>query len=311
MLTKRKSILSTADVKEFKKYLSCVQVEKNDKDEKPVLDLLPASLLKKYVNLPASSMQGRYLIATGQVPSEKYCDTCGGRLTLGLDNRYGMFCGRQCIRHTDKIKDKIKKTSMERYGVEHVSKAADFQERRKATFNKLDIGKVVAKRRRTCLKKYGVDNPSKVASIQQKIVASSMKKKVCVVRGKRFVVQGYEIHAIKPALKTLKITSKDLRASAVDEVPTVRYTYGGKSRIYFPDFYVPRLNLMIEVKGSYTLLGSRDIFDLVKAKAKATIDEGYEYALLLVRKVNGEFKCTRLRKSWIEMSYREARRAYS
>ena len=50
----------------------------------------------------------------------------------------------------------------------------------------------------------------------------------------------------------------------------------GKKHRYYPDFYIPKENLIIEVKSSYTML-----YDFYKnnLKAVATKELGYNYKL--------------------------------
>jgi hypothetical protein len=51
----------------------------------------------------------------------------------------------------------------------------------------------------------------------------------------------------------------------------------GKQRVYYPDFYLPEFNLLIEIKNSYLL--KRDS-EIIEAKKKACINAGFEYLLI-------------------------------
>jgi len=37
----------------------------------------------------------------------------------------------------------------------------------------------------------------------------------------------------------------------IENGPTIKYSIFGKNKIYFPDFYIPKLNLIVEIKSSY------------------------------------------------------------
>ena len=37
----------------------------------------------------------------------------------------------------------------------------------------------------------------------------------------------------------------------IENGPTIKYSMFGKNKIYFPDFYIPKLNLIVEIKSSY------------------------------------------------------------
>ena len=65
--------------------------------------------------------------------------------------------------------------------------------------------------------------------------------------------------------------------------PTIKYVYDNKNKVYFPDFYIPSLNLIIECKNSYLL--SRDK-ECIKAKEYATINYGFNYSIIIDKNYN-------------------------
>lgn len=62
------------------------------------------------------------------------------------------------------------------------------------------------------------------------------------------------------------------------EPPTIYYSIDGKtnSSFYLPDFYVPSLNLIIEIKGSNPHYQERDKVK-EKLKKQATLNEGFDF----------------------------------
>lgn len=66
---------------------------------------------------------------------------------------------------------------------------------------------------------------------------------------------------------------------------SIKYKYYDKNKIYYPDFYIPSLNLIVEIKNGFLL--KRDQFK-IECKEKSTIKLGYNY-ILIVDKNYDEF----------------------
>jgi hypothetical protein len=64
---------------------------------------------------------------------------------------------------------------------------------------------------------------------------------------------------------------------------SIKYTYNKKPTYYLPDFYIPSLNLIVEIKNSY--LAKRDKSKIV-AKKKATISNGFNYIMITDKRYN-------------------------
>lgn len=72
----------------------------------------------------------------------------------------------------------------------------------------------------------------------------------------------------------------------IKQANTIKYEFNNKIKFYHPDFYIPSLNLIVEIKNSYLL--KRDN-DKILAKEKATVDNGFKY-LIIVDKNYSEFE---------------------
>jgi hypothetical protein len=82
-------------------------------------------------------------------------------------------------------------------------------------------------------------------------------------------------------------TPSDLFAPAPVCVP---YTYGGKKHLYYPDFYVPSLNLIIEIKAyDNKHYRERDI-EIEKTKDRAMQKSEYNYAKVHDKQYDEFFK---------------------
>lgn len=107
--------------------------------------------------------------------------------------------------------------------------------------------------------------------------------------GVKFRVQGWEYQAIcwilehKPTIR-----AADILTESSSKVPVIRYKFGRRFKNYYPDIFIPRLNIIVEVKSNYTLgltgtKRSAKMWRQNQAKAKATIAAGFRYRLLVMR----------------------------
>lgn len=122
--------------------------------------------------------------------------------------------------------------------------------------------------------------------------------------GRRSVkVQGYEDDALRYLLRCGVNPSK-LAVSKEEGVPNIAYTWQKRERMYWPDFYHVEKNIIVEVKSLFTLL-SVD-FKKTCAKAKACLDQGYRFKLLLVIRDSKAVRVLTLPASWMYWSQSKA-----
>lgn len=174
---------------------------------------------------------------------------------------------------TDEFKNKAKKSKKERYGVENyfnIEKSKKTKNERYGDPNWINIDKIKA----TNLEKYGGISPMHSKEIFDKVEKNSYKSKkhFCGInyRGK------YEEDFLNNFSQYYDIKNPN----------GISYTLDEKDKIYYPDFYIPLLNLMIEIKNSY--LFNRDLH-IIKAKEKACINAGFKY-IIIIDKDYTEFK---------------------
>ena len=86
------------------------------------------------------------------------CPTCGKPLVF--KRIFFKFCSNICVQSYDEIKQKIKQTCLEKYGVNSPLKSE----------------KIRNKGKQTCLEKYGVDNPAKLEENKEKVKQTCLKK---------------------------------------------------------------------------------------------------------------------------------------
>jgi hypothetical protein len=170
--------------------------------------------------------------------------------------KYGVSNGFQ----VPEIKEKSRQTCLRKYGVENANQTEEVKE----------------KSRQTCLKNYGVSSPMHCPEIilkQQK--AAHQRKSYTLPSGKIIKVQGYEPFGLDELLKTY--SEHDITTSYKD-MPILRYTSpDGISRRYYPDAYIKKDNLIVEVKSDWTNKTTK----YLNLKEAAVIDAGYNYRKMI------------------------------
>lgn len=131
----------------------------------------------------------------------------------------------------------------------------------------------------------------------------SFATKKTKIQGKVIYYQGYEDRALRWIIREKKLNIKQIQLSKVGEVPTVKYQMGDQTHLYFPDFYVPKLNRIVEVKSKYTLFKDRFALRRNQAKAKACLAAGYKFSLLLVH--DDRDSCILLPKAWLTATVKQ------
>lgn len=123
----------------------------------------------------------------------------------------------------------------------------------------------------------------KVCGVYKAFVNSHKQKHVTV--GKySFRLMGYEPSALDHFLEN-GINPKDIKTNK--EVPRFDYTMLSdgvrKPHRYYPDFYLPKTNTVVEIKSTWTMSGIRQWFVKLKAKRKAVLEAGYNFELLVYK----------------------------
>ena len=173
--------------------------------------------------------------------SEKYKQTCQEKWSV--DNAF----------QSEEIKKLCKQTCLEHFGVEY----------------SMQSEKVKEKNRQTCLQKYGVEHPSQNKEIYEKNKKSGFKAKTykdtdIYYRG-RYELDFLEKHYDK--------------YPDIQNAPSIKYIFERKQHYYFPDFFIPSLNLIIEIKSEWII--KQQGIEMIEAKKKATIANGFNYIMIL------------------------------
>lgn len=193
------------------------------------------------------------------------------------NNKYKVTClekyGVDNISKLPTTHDKIRETNVERYGVTSYTKLESFKEEHKykmlskygvTSFSKTN--EFLVKQRITCLERFGVEN----ASQNSEIFSKQQKKRfeINIFRDTELYYQGsYEKDFLDKYYDLFEITKVDC----------INYLFDG-SRVYYPDFYLPKYNLIIEIKSSYTY---NRFLEKNNSKQKACLELGYNHIFII------------------------------
>ena len=301
--------LSTKNIRDFKAFFKKYSA---GTIERKVLDDLyenHSTLFDLYCGLPAKNARARRLIAIGILPITKACKNCGKLLVAERDNYYTYCDAEKCKRAGNK--EATQKTLMARYGTTCISKIPKHKEKcQETTSAKYGVkhhtqsAETKRKIRKTCLKRYGVRSHNQNPEIHSKQTQSRYTAKSAILNGNVVKLRGYEPKALEYMIHRVGIPEGSIIADR-ENIPTITYTFLGKDHRYFPDFYIPKRNLIVEVKSVWTLASSRKVFNTMVAKASACLAQGFKFKLL-VMKPNGEE--LKLPATLLGGSYAEAKR---
>jgi len=190
---------------------------------------------------------------------------------LGVLKKYGV----ENVFQSKEIKDKIKKTCLEKYGVENISQSEEIKKKKENTCLKkygveyhLSSKIIQQKRKNTNLQKYGVAHPMQNLVSFKKQQSNSFKSHK-YKETSLYYRGSYEVDFLE------KFYDKYLD---LENAPSIKYLFKGKNKIYYPDFYIPSKNLIIEIKNSY--LAKKDK-EKIEAKEKAVLLKGYKYLIII------------------------------
>jgi hypothetical protein len=98
-------------------------------------------------------------------------------------------------------------------------------------------------------------------NLRNKLNRSYRSKKYTLPSGKIIFVQGYEDHFLDFIFYNNILNETEIEYDA----PRIQYIADNKERFYYPDFFIPKFNLQVEIKSLYTFKRTRaEKFDAAK-----------------------------------------------
>jgi len=230
--------------------------------------------LKKYynyINVLSTSNDGRY-----------YCSKCGYENKNETNiNKYG---SKSPLRHPENI-EKSKNTLIKIYGVDNISKVDYIKEERsiqmsnryptmidrlKEIYDVDNISKlewVKEKKKITTMSNWGVENPSQNSDIFERSQISGKKIKLHKIG--LYYRGTYERDFLDICLDN---------NINVEKGKTIEYRFDGKKKYYHSDFYLPEINLIVEIKSNYYM---SKYIDKNNLKQEYTIKSGYNHIFII------------------------------
>jgi hypothetical protein len=138
------------------------------------------------------------------------------------------------------------------------------------------------------LNKYGVEYPIQNSEIKEKIKKTNLER-----YGVEYSAQNPEIFK-KTRSSAFKLKNyKNLTYIGtyeldfleifydkiiIENAKPIDYMFDDKNKVYFPDYYLPDYNLIVEIKSSYTYEWEKDQNE---AKKEAAINNGYDFIFII------------------------------
>ena len=189
---------------------------------------------------------------------EKYKQTCLEK--YNFDNTFKLE-KTKINSHSKEAKEKQRKTCLEKYGVENSFQSKEVRQKYKENYkrkygveNPFQNEIIKEKIKQTCLEKYGVDRAIKSDLVKEKCKqtclekygsSSPMKNPYIVNKSINKRIQNNTWSTSKP--------EEELYLYIKERFPSVKRQYKDKERYpYFCDFYIPELDLFLELNGTWT-----------------------------------------------------------
>jgi hypothetical protein len=106
----------------------------------------------------------------------------------------------------------------------------------------------------------------------------SKRKEYKFTSGKIISVRGYEPQALTELLSGY--SENDIIAGNEMSI-TIPYVRNSKNHKYYPDIFIPKDNLIIEVKSKWTYSGKPEWLETNLLKQQATLDAGYNFRFMI------------------------------
>lgn len=204
---------------------------------------------------------------------------------------YGKFTCKKCSG------EKRKLNTIKKYGVAHISQLTSVKEKIKDHWkqqgnfiNAFQCPDVKNKMKLTFIENYGVSNPSQSDEIKQKKidtclknfgVPNNMQNPISFhknqVSGKRLLTHEKSTLTYRGSYEK-DFLDKYYSKIKIEKINTIKYKFLNKIKIYYPDFYLPEFNMIIEIKNDYSY---KNFIDQNTAKKNSCIEQGFNFLFII------------------------------
>lgn len=193
--------------------------------------------------------------------------------------------------------EKMKITNLEKYGVENVNYSQEIIEKKKINsllkygFESPNSSEIVKdNKRKSCLEKFGVEYNWQSENTKNKIKKTNLERygvEHCMQNEEIYIKTQISGFNLKHYLDTdvvyrgkyeLDFLNKYYNKIEIKNSQKIKYTFENKQKIYYPDFYYPLLNLIIEIKSDYTY---NKYLQKNLEKQKACLEQGYNFIFII------------------------------
>lgn len=201
--------------------------------------------------------------------------------------RYGTLS----VLQASEVKEKIRTSLRERYGVSSPFQKGIIRDAFRSKFQEdhgvqwpMQLQSCRDKNRQTCLIRYGTPSATQNPEVYAKIEKHAYRlKEVQLPSGRMVGLKGFEPKVLMELLTQHCLREEDFEFDR-RLIPSISYFNPllGREATYFPDFYIPRLNWILEVKSTFTLVGpSRKLWAVNQAKRKACLQAGFKFNFIV------------------------------
>ena len=258
----------------------------NVKNKKGLISEEILNYLKNRFNDSESIQETLYRIKY-KIYKKPLCEKCNKPISFSLSKNYGhfnRFCSRSCQIDNDKIKrvikekynvdnisqldfvkEKVKKTNLNRYGIINVFNTKERIEKSINT-RKENKEELINKIKETNIKKYGVDNVAKNKYIKEKTKETNIKKygKVSWTQtedGKNKLSKIVSSKEVQEKINNTKRKNNSFNKSTPEDESyellkekfnEVKRQYKGDKYPFAADFYIPSIDTYIECNYFWT-----------------------------------------------------------
>lgn len=216
-------------------------------------------------------------------PNEGVCINCGGSTKyIPGRNKYNTYCSNKCAGSSSIKESKRITTNIKRFGVAQPALRVDIKDALSLKLKEINnnntdaiYNKRTIKRKETNNKKFGVDFPMQNPIYFKKCMKHQWTRKYYVLpSGIKIQLQGYE-----PQFLDYIFNNTFLEESEINYKPDrIAYiTTDNRNHYYYPDFFISKYNLIIEIKSSYTYKVDKNR----AFKETACIAVGYNYICII------------------------------
>lgn len=189
--------------------------------------------------------------------------------------------GVECSFQSEVVKEKIRQRNLEKYGVPYYTQTQEQLDKRKITKKRRYGNENYNNREQsedTCLRRYNVRHISQSPLFYSRMHGGYQWHKYTLPSGEVIEIQGYEPKAFDVLLTKYDESEILFKRTMVPNI-WYKWSYTGKIHKYYPDFYIPKDNLIVEVKSAWTY--EKEILKNLDKQARV-LELGYNYQLMIL-----------------------------